>query len=245
MQPNGDVTNLSNSQLINWFENTYYPNVTTNSENGYYTNYHVRAVPSENCEYEFVIYTIGETTPLPFIKKDTPYQLERGDSLYINYVDNSDRTLNYEYLCDDKGQYKVLLNGVEDLSENSLGFQGIIKANFDLYPSDMYKNVGAGHSYSKTEGYSFDKTIVPGMFSLLNTEEIVIKGFSSGAMKQKSYIYWMANNNNTLTFKLESTAPEKGFYKYSYILNDNEFLFYTDQSKSYLTTLGSGTKLEL
>ena len=56
-------------------------------------------------------------------------------------------------------------------------------------------------------------------------------------IQQKAFIYWLANNNNTLTFSKVNTGT------YECILNDGEYFFYTNEAKTDLLTLGPGTRL--
>ena len=63
-------------------------------------------------------------------------------------------------------------------------------------------------------------------------------------VKLDKYIkcYWFTNNlNNELKFQKVNSSTNT----YVYVLNDNEYFFYTDMQGTYLASCGSGTKLTL
>jgi len=191
-----------------------------------------------------------------YIKKGIDYALRQNDELYINYTDNNDTTICRKYYRDAQGNPKVLTykNGVEikDYSTDDEAFNGIIKPNFDLYDSVKWSLLG--HSFDKSRA-KIEQALpisctewdnVLGMFSLTSSDEIEIRDFSKNVITKSCYLYWLTNNNNTLTFVKECVDPNNADYGlYSCVLEDSEALFYTDPSKSSLTTFGAGTKLTL
>ena len=186
----------------------------------------------------------GETPASSFIKANTEYKLADKDVLYINYTDSNDIVHNIEYYYSNGSYYKR-----DDTSGQNTGipekFSGIIKANFDLYDSAVEAVSGAGRSYSKKTGYSWSEVEVPGMFALQGQDQIEIRSFVETYIKESpTYCYWSLNNNNNLILK-EVSTDILGKKKYQYILNNNEYFFYTGALKNSLVTLGAGTSLNI
>ena len=191
-----------------------------------YTNYFIKL----NSESEDLSNT--------YIKANLPYKLKQGEILYINYTDGDDNKEYWiEYSSDNK---KTIVNGVEKNEK----FCGIIQTNFDLYDS-KYSAVNKCKKYSKKkESILPEWATVEGMFSLQTTEEIDIMSYAFTQLESDTaYLYWIANNNNTLTFL--KYKVETNYVVYSYILDDGEYIFYTDSSKTNLITIGSGNRINI
>lgn len=160
------------------------------------------------------------------VKANTPYQLKDGDSLYINYT-NSDKVEYWIQYYKEGNEFKkktwkgnVGVFAVED-------FSGVIQANVDL---------PTGGSASKTSGWPSSWPI-DGLYSLKTSQEISIMKRNSAKIDQTALVYWLGNNNNTLSFTHVKDEA------YECILNDGEYFFYTNKAKTDLLTLGPGTKL--
>ena len=164
------------------------------------------------------------------IGADTEYKLGTGEYIWFNYTDSNNIVQNVKYTNNTKE-----VNGV--IVDNK--FSGIIKPNFDLQDSETYYDP-TQHDYRKKEDLPSG---VPGMFTLEGTEQIEIRDFVKTDLKSSpTYCYWKTNNNNELQFHPTNPASNKEF---EYILDNNEYFFYTDSGKNVLVTLGSGTKLTL
>lgn len=256
----GEASNLGQSCQINgeWINNVlrYIPVREEDSSNpGEYITTQIPIVAA----YYFRVLPISlgknEGTETAYIQKDVDYAFRPNDELYINYTDNNDNTISRKYYIDADGKPKVITykNRVEitDYTVDEESFNGIIKPNFDLY--DSLKWVQLGHSWAKNLTKVQESlpdgcttwTNVQGMFSLASSDEIYIRDFSKTVINKPCYLYWLANNNNTLQFTKERQDGSTEYGLYSYVLQDSELLFYTDPSKSSLTTFGAGSKLIL
>ena len=189
--------------------------------------------------------TIGKSLTPTVITKNTEYLLKNNDILYINYTDSNDVVHNISYYKRGSKFYKR-----DDIGFYNTGleveFSGIIKPNFDLYDSNIQATTGYGKSYSKKDGYVFPSDIVPGMFALEGQNQIEIRDFVNTELKEFTYCYWSTLNPNCdLVFSKIPSSSEAGSYVYEYILNDDEYFFYTDSLKNSLITLSSGTSLKI
>ena len=161
------------------------------------------------------------------IKADTPYRLQDGDSLYINYTDSDKVEYWIRYYKDGNDFKKETWKGNVGVATTET-FSGIIQANIELPPTSG--------SFSKTSGWPSSWPIA-GLYSLKTSQEISIMKRNSASIKQTALVYWLGNNNNTLSF----TNVKDEIYEC--ILNDGEYFFYTNKAKTDLLTLGPGTKL--
>lgn len=72
--------------------------------------------------------------------------------------------------------------------------------------------------------------------------EISIRDINSVTLNKSILCYWYTNAvNNEIRFKHRG----QGSIYWDYVLNDNEYFFYTDNKGSFLSSCGSGTKLTL
>lgn len=180
-----------------------------------------------------------------FIEADLPYKLKEGEFLYINYTDGDD---NKEYWI--KYTWNWVYTMVNGVIVNDEDFNGIIKSNFNLYDSGYLVNSGKypakTKAKSKTQWPEQTYWPIDSMFSLQTTEQIDIMSYAKSRLTSNiSYLYWISNNNNTLTFKLNKVDKTNGYALYQYILEDGEYLFYTDNAKTNLVSIGSGNSLIL
>ena len=161
------------------------------------------------------------------ITPNTPYQLQNGDNLYINYTDSDKVEYWIRYYKDGNDFKKETWKGNVGVSTTET-FSGIIQANIELPPTSG--------SFSKTSGWPSSWPIT-GLYSLKTSQEISVMKRNSASIKQTALVYWLGNNNNTLSF----TNVKDEIYEC--ILNDGEYFFYTNKAKTDLLTLGPGTKL--
>ena len=191
----------------------------------------------------YVNYAFFAHDPTKDIPKNTNYPLDKaGDELYIEYGDDDDKIYAIKYYYDtSENKYKQItwIDGVEGIPED---FSGLIYTTFNLMPTNNSANtktrtIKPEDNRIPSSGWSNVKDACKGMISLKTSEEIAIKYINKAAIKQQAYIYWLTNNNNTITFNQVSGNL------YEYILDAGEYLFYTNQAKTDLITLGSGTKL--
>lgn len=192
---------------------------------------------------------VGQTAAGQYIEANTEYKLKNvgddSDKLYINYTDSNDVVHNITYWKEGNKYYKR-----DDINGLNTGlkveFSGIIKANFDLYDSTVQAVTGYGKAYSKKSGYVWNDNDVPGMFSLDGQNQIEIRDFVKTEIKQSPfYCYWsvLGNTRDLILTKIQKSNNNK--YIYEYILNDDEYFFYTDTLKNSLVTLSSGTSLKI
>ena len=186
----------------------------------------------------YAIYLQNDTK----ISKNSTYILKpaSGDlwaeSLFINYTDNTGTTYWIQY-TNDNGKFKKYIWTQKDGTPKVEDWSGIIQPNFELSST----TVTEGKAVKTGWPSAWDTYLNPigGMPSLKTSSEIAIKNINSASIKQVAYIYWLSNNNNKIILQREDKATRR----YSYILNDGEYFFYTNQAKTDLVTLGSGTKL--
>ena len=178
---------------------------------------------------------VNEKEQVRYISKNKNYTLETGEALYIQYTDDDEVVYWIKYTKNKKYTYK------DKILVNTSDFSGIIYPNFDV--CDTASLPEKGNKRTVTEGWPSDGnwtylTASKGMVALKTSQELAIKTANSAAIKQKAYIYWLSNNNNTIILKQVGNSNV-----FEYILNDGEYFFYTNQAKTDLITLGSGTKL--
>jgi len=171
------------------------------------------------------------------IAENTPFKLRPDEALYVNYTD-TEKNVKWVKYCYEGGKYKKKTWTGTATTCIETEFSGILESNIALQDSDTKKESRLNPSWAKKNDGSWPSAFyMEGMFSLKPSEEIYIKGSNKAAIKKTAYIYWLANNNNTLTFIKNSNNI------YECILNDGEYFFYTNNAKTDLLTLGPGTKL--
>lgn len=163
-----------------------------------------------------------------------PYLLQSDETLYINYTDTDKGELWIRYYKGDNSYIKETYKtgGGTPTTET---FSGIIQANF-TFPFDSTVSYSKRYD-SQTWPSTWNSLSNSGLYSLKTSQEISIMKNNLSRIQQKAFIYWLANNNNTLTFNKIATGT------YECILNDGEYFFYTNEAKTDLLTLGPGTRL--
>lgn len=163
------------------------------------------------------------------IKANIPYQLQDEDSLYINYTDSDKVEYWIRYYKDGNEFKKKTWKGNVGVFATET-FSGIIQANVDLPVKGISPSKTSGSDWPSS--WSIDK-----LYSLKTSQEISIMKRNSAKIDQPALVYWLGNNNNTLSFTQVKDEV------YECILNDGEYFFYTNKAKTDLLTLGPGTKL--
>ena len=175
-------------------------------------------------------YGLGIPPTYESIPAGQEYKLTGDDWLAINYTPAS--TSN----TDNTNTTNKPISIVYKASDGDV----IIKATgLDLYDSLNWHQ--QGHSYTKTVGledFARWEKKVPGMFAFGPNEQVeILEPVSVKLDKEGTYLYWILNNKDGLDCK---DLPES-----KYMLEDGEYLFYTNSAKLSLAYYGAGTELVL
>ena len=182
------------------------------------------------------------------IAKNTEYQLDDGEKLYIMYTSESTTDSSTDVV---KSLY--------------YGQGAIIRPNFNLQASEVIKNSGASWTkvlknatdfinQNKNENNSSSKETKQagfGMLTLGSNEQIEIRKAAEVTLNEaQTYIYWTLNKSSLdkdkkIKFVNAGTIKISGVEKqrYTYTLKDGEYFYYTDQNKLDLAFYGNGTEL--
>ena len=171
------------------------------------------------------------------IAKNTEYQLDKNEKLYIMYTSES------------------TTDSSADVVKSIFYDQGaIIRPNFDLQASEVIKNGGASWTkVLKSSTYFVNqndsnkkeqKQTGFGMLTLGSNEQIEIRKPAEVKLNEaQTYIYWTLNKGSLdKKGKIKFNEITKN-QKYTYTLKDGEYFYYTDQNKLDLAFYGSGTEL--
>lgn len=170
----------------------------------------------------------GEGT---FIKKDAEYALQPGDELIFSYTDSLNNPPKFDTFNNSKGS--------------------VIRPNFNMYTSAYRQTPREGYWKGETP------TKVEGgnkYYTLSTNQEVTPLEINQEILQDEKYIYWYTNTIAVHDDVPYSSIPWKsypvevdnpGYEYYYYILEEGEYLFYTDTKFSYLSNYGSGTKLIL
>ncbi len=180
---------------------------------------------------------LGQDSSFAGVAKDCEYALKTGEYLYINYTNSS---------TDSAGNtVKTPVNMLYKKGD-------IIKPNFNLYDSSIYKG---SHSYSKKDGFSFTDYNVDdpeGMFTLGTNEQICIENVVNVSLTGPCNLYWELQSDNSeaesndfvfdepYTIKTDSGTTIKYC---AYTLKAQEYLCYTDDKKLDMAYYGEGTTI--
>lgn len=163
--------------------------------------------------------TIGADEIIAGVLENQEYKLDTNDILYINYTDSSDNIYNIKYTNNE-----IITNGIVKEVDYV-----IIKPNFEIKDSTSL-NAG-GKPWAKTTGFSWGIEELGGMFSVGTNQQIDIRDYVKIELNEPTWCYWLIK---------DGSIP---FNNNEYILQDNEYFFYTNEAKTELVILGSGTKL--
>lgn len=170
----------------------------------------------------------GQGDTYPSIKKGEDYELGKDEYLLINYTDST--------TDDDSSDRKTIIN-------KYYGEGTIICPNFELVDSELYHN---NHTYTKTDGFSFDNASINGMFTLSSNEQICIRDFVSVKLdKYMTGIYWLRDDDDpselTHEFTYDESYHSEDNQKNAYVLKDGEAFFCTDSKKQDMIYYGAGS----
>ena len=212
--------------------------------NGNFSNYYIQdptgAGPSNN-------YNLGKDIVFSGIRKNADYELQTDEFLLINYTKSENST---EASTEEQK---------ESIITKYYGPGTIIKPNFDVYDSQEYAD-GSNKTFTKTdvdftatfedEGVTLAKKIYS-MFTLGTDEKIEIREISNIYLDSSTeYLYWNLNNSsNQLRLSYDGNKKELGggisLVTYSYLLGENEYIYYTDANKLDMAYYGNGTKVTI
>lgn len=175
------------------------------------------------------------------ISKNTTYQLQQGEILYLYYTGS-----------DGEPHFDKYTEGA------------VIKANFDLSKT-LNNAVGANTTASRWANSSFTELIdeetaeTEGGISLyaLGTDETVeiLERNITPLNKSNQYCFWyikpriengeIKNEEGSLIFTTEEEYKEGEARTYTYILEEGEMFIYPNENMTSLLILSTGTKLEI
>lgn len=209
---------------------------TIESPNGYYLrkNQQIQVIApnivSKESYSTYVYYYLKANDP---VEADRDYQLKTDEILYFYYSDEGVKhIITYKY---DGSKYVKLIDGLVDKSTH---FSGIIRSNVQIQ-----NHIDDQSEENLKEYYKTLMTVLSGT-DTIETRDFVRTQLTTSPI----YCYWKTNNNNKITFKgipVDDSASPLTYKEYIYVLNNNEYFFYTDSGKNSLVTLGSGTTLKL
>ena len=228
----------SSGKLVDANGIKYLPAYTHSNLNKPLNNYYVQQTHPAT-DTEFTVDGLGKDATFVGIAKDSEYQLSSTEYILFNWTDSQK---------DESGnETKTVMNKV-------YGPGTIIKPNFDLTDSELYKN---NHSFSKKSGFSFSGYNIEGMFTLDANEQIGIRDVVQVDLDKKgTYLYWIRNDEDPDALKHKFTFDEyyglgipttdltnypSGYKPNAYILKEGEQLYYTDDKKTDLVFYGTGT----
>ena len=176
----------------------------------------------------------------------TEYEVQENEHIILtkpSYVSTKTFTYHVEYKNNGsaitKGTTQITTGGSINLKWQSGGStvtdtidQGtLIKSSIDI-PGNMDSYAILGQTDT---------------IELMELNQVVFDGNSSPKVNNLN-CYWLLNNRTNTLFSTTDTPihEESGDpYTYSYVLDQDEYFIYTDEDKSGLVILGSGTKIEI
>ena len=164
------------------------------------------------------------------IKSGTNYQLRVGETLRVRYTDSEDNVIKVVYTCVSAGNYTATKT-INSSAGSPQKFSGIIQPNgFDLLPISQMTS-----GLSQKDGLQYA--------SLNAKETIGIQKVNIVTLDSRTPCYWLvrqdADNKTSIPWD-----PVVTDHYYKYMLQDDEYFFYSDTAFTTLVTVGSGTTLE-
>lgn len=153
------------------------------------------------------------------IPKNAIYKLNVGDILILKYTNSNDEEIKVEY------------------DSNSDIY---INPNIELFDTNYRKN-DLNETPTSTEGIEGSSKYY---YTLSANDEIVVKSLNSDSLNTYKKCYWLTNSENNKINWIKYDEAEDDGPGY-YILEDNEYFFYTDIALSSLFAYGPGTKLSI
>lgn len=177
---------------------------------------------TRNQSYTLYYPYVGYNT---IINSNSIYKLGTNDKLTFYWKDNDD-SASYSY--------------------QSYGKDTVISPNFTLTPTNtqfqMQLSTDSGIIQDSVKNENVSKQVKT---ILSASKAINIKDTNTAELKNtNNYCYWITNNNSNNNYILTLTRAQTTDATFSYVLRNNEYFMYTNQSKNTLDILGSGTKIE-
>ena len=173
---------------------------------------------------------LGKDATSKEISANEDYQLKPGEYLLFNYTksNNADGTGTDQ---------KVVVN------EKYLGNDGIIiKPNVALKDSQVVHDTDK-KSWTKKSGFDFGAETPAGMLALAPNEQIEIREINKIIFKEDhTYLFLILNNKNLIISANSTSYPSA---KEEYTLQENEYLFYTDENQVTMAYYGEGTRIKV
>lgn len=168
--------------------------------------------------------SMGQDATSAGIAANETYTLLANEYLFINYTQSSDETSSSGKSAD------TVYNKTYSAGQT-------IKPNFNLLDSAT-KHTQTRRVYDMTDGYSFGQQI-DGMYALGTNEQIeILEPAIVELADAGTKLYWITNNDDG------DIIPTTVGTKTTYMLQDGEYLFYTDKNELNVSYFGSGTEIE-
>lgn len=179
----------------------------------------------------YVVSNPGSDPATYAVPKDSDYQLRPGEKLFIHYTPSN--TADDGNVTAAAPQYIVY------------EYPTIIKpTGFDLHDSQLQFNRG-GSSWKK-ENVAFPGHGSQNMFSLGASEQIEIREYSQVVLDKdtSAEVNIYTNFDPDEKFVTSTNQGDNTAVK-TYVLQDGEYIFYTDQNKVGVAYYGSGSEVQL
>lgn len=167
------------------------------------------------------------------IPRNVEYQLKNDEYLMINYVDSNDIehviTYTANTIEDKRLEGGTLIGSVKKVERN------IFRSSCDIPDTMEYANYDGENGWEHTPIIKNWDNTDHYFFTVGTNDTIEKRNISETTLENIVPCYWLINNvNNELKWNSDGT----------YMLQDNEYFFYTDSGYKDLVSLGSGTILK-
>ncbi len=196
------------------------------------------------------------------VANDTNYKLSKtntnthlstisnGEKLVILYTDSNDIDHTIVYYCDASGDTWVkkdnenpekkefFIQPVKLKTSSNIG--GLYSADDFMTDEDHDKWSYASYTATKRSGVVknvYGEDIL--FYALLSSEELNIREKTQTILTTRTPCYWIRNNQENKLFNDDEWADDK-----TILLQDGEYFFYTDSTKTSFVSLGSGTTIK-
>lgn len=205
---------------------TYY----TKNEDGSYS------VVTDPVTTDWESYYVRKSQDIAYIVADTEHELTSGELLYINYIDSNDVEYYIEYTANTVNTY-ILKNNIKKLVSSESNVKNIFKSNFDIKDIETKADWNSERArYMNTPIYKTINGEYVKFFTLGVNESLAKRKLSEVTLSgERIPCYWLTNDS-----KNRILWDEDG----SYLLQENEYFFYSDANYTDLVSLGSGTILK-
>ena len=174
---------------------------------------------------------LGRSAEYHGVPVNGEYELRDNDYLYINYTESSN---------EDENSKTVI--------EKTYGKGTVIKANFELIDSKKWHS---SHSYTKKDGFTFNNanTNIEGMFTLDTNQQIEIREMVKVELDAAiSKLFWFfktdaTTEGSTVYFCGNPKSPFRDGTEYT--LQDEEYVFYSNEKETDYTYYGPGTTIKI